>query len=514
MNYNSGEKMLLLLLFILFTFSCEEDGAPKIVRASASFPEPVGVEIPPLQPPSTPGFVSLQLVEDQMLLDVLSIQSNAERLNARYLLACDVLNIGTESLVDVEQGANKFINSISTESRVERVTPIGNTNCAYRIDIDDFGLDGLVTFKGATIPGRLKQGQTLTKWQLLERTDILFVVSQSARNRNLQFQTQSLRPYVFLNSITVTALEGDDLANQNCNVYCELVDQPRAAGAFFASLGVNVQKEYDDESALYEADALSQIAIGKSRGYEILESDNGWIWSSFDSELGNNKDHFETPFKIEAAQAGGVIRSVKVFQQDAAERIYSLDNECLGFRLENAAGLATTVAPATVVNHTKNANARIDVQIRNGDCVGCHKIGPIPFKGQILDHVLSNSSFDAGEKDLARVFSNPVEIGATQLEIQQDYIENCLEPLGISNEKDNLTEAISLPFRAQLNAQKLCSYTFLDTGECLERLEGTDRSSQVFGNILNGGTVSLATFQKGFADFVQEMGIFEDVSIN
>lgn len=505
-------KVVLILLLFVSIFSCEDEKV-EVRAAKADFPKPTQ-PIPPLQPPARTGFVSLSIVEDQMLLDILSIQSNTDRLNTRYLIACDVLNIGTEALVDVEQGANKFINSISTESRVERVTPIGNTNCAFKIDISDYGLDSSVTFRGETIPGRLKKGQRLTKWQMLERTDILFVVSQSARNRNLQFQTQSLRPYVFLNSITVTALEGDDLSSRNCNVYCELVNQPRQAGAFFASLGVNVQKEYDDEAALYEADSLSQIAIGKSRGYEILESDDGWLWSSFDSELGNNKDHFETPFKLEAANAGGINRSNKVFKQDASERIYSLDNECLGFRLENADGLATTVAPATVVNHTKNATARIDVQIRNGDCVGCHKIGPIPFKGQILEHVLSNSSFDAGEKDLARVFSDPVEISAVQLEIQTDYIENCLEPLGISSDKDRLTESISVPFRVQLTAEKLCSYTFLDTPECLKRLEGTDKSSQVFGNVLNGGSVSLATFAKGFPDFVQEMGIFEDVSVN
>ena len=505
----------LILCMFLFNIACKDMNDPKVVRATATqFPDPGNSPLPPIQEPATPGFVSLSLVEDQMLLDVLSIQSNADRLNARYFVACDVLNIGTERLVDVEAGANKFINSISTESRVERVTPIGNTNCAFKIDISDYGLDSLVTFHGDTIPGRLQKGQKLSKWQLLERTDVLFVVSQSARNKNLQFQTQSLRPYVFLNSIAVTALEGDDVANQNCNVYCELVNQPRHVGDFFESLGVNVQDEYDDESALYEADSLSQIAIGKSRGYEILDSDDGWVWSSFDSELGNNKDHFETPFKIEAAQAGGVVRSVKVFKQDASERIYSLDNECLGVRLENAAGLAVTVAPATVVNHSKNATSRIDVQIRNGDCVGCHKIGPIPFKGQILDHVLGNSSFDANEKDLARVFSNPVDIAATQIEIQQDYIENCLEPLGVSTELDNLTESVTLPFRAQLNAQKLCSYTFLDTAECLDRLAGTDKSSQVFGNVLNGGSVSLATFAKGFPDFVEEMGVFEDVSVN
>jgi hypothetical protein len=501
-----------LILIFLVMFGCN-NGEKKIRIEASKFPEPTAA-IPPLQPAPRVGFVSLDIVEDQMLLDVLSIESSTDRLNARYLLACDIYNIGTERLLDVEQGANKFINSISTESRVERVTPIGNTNCAYRIDIDEYGLDSLITYKGKSIPGRLNYGSVLTKWQLLERIDIVFVVSQSARNQNLQFQTQSLRPYVFLNSITVSALEGDDLSERGCNVYCELVDQPRDRAGFFQSLGVNVQQEYNDEAALYEANSLSQIAIGKSRGYEILDSDDGWVWSSFDSVLGGDKDHFETPFKLEAANAGGVVRSDKVFDQDASERIYSLDNECLGVRLENAAGLAVSVAPATVVNHTKNATSRIDVQIRNGDCVGCHKIGPIPFVGQIRNHVLSNSSFNAGEKDLARVFSDPVEIGATQLEIQSDYIENCLDPLGIGSDADQLTESISLPFRVQLNAEKLCSYTFLDTPECLERLRGTDKSSQVYGNVLNGGTVSLATFEKGFAVFVQEMGIFKDVSIN
>lgn len=500
-------KIFLLLLI----FGCK--GESKVIKVGGNFPEPTS-NIPPLRDPPRPGFVSLDLIEDQMLLDVLSIQSQTDRLNSRYLVGCDVYNIGTESLVDVEQGANKFINSISTESRVERVVPIGNTDCAFRIDTDDYGLNELVTYNGDSIPGRLNRGTRLTKWQLLERVDVLFVVSESARNQNLQFQTQSLRPYVFLNSIAVSALEGDDVADRGCNVYCELVNQPRDKASFFSSLGVNVQQEYDDEAALYEANSLSQIAIGKSRGYEILDSDDGWVWSSFDSTLGADKDHFETPFKLEAALASGRRVSNKIFLQDAGERFYSLDNECLGFRLENGAGLAEVVAPATVVNHTKNATARIDVQIRIGDCVGCHKRGPIPFVGQIRDHVLGNSSFNAAEKDIVRVFSDPVQIGATILEIESDYLQNCLEPLGIDSSKDPITESITLPFRAQLGAAKLCSYTFLDTPECLERLRGTDKSSQVFGNILNGGTVSLPTFVNGFPDFVEEMGVFKDVSIN
>ena len=508
---NFGGGMLRLILAFMVIVGC--NGTGKVIRFPQAFPEPTA-SIPPLRELPRPGFVSLDLLEDQMLLDVLSIESSTDRLDTRYLVACDVYNIGTENLVNVEQGANKFINSISTESRVERVTPIGNTDCAFRIDTDDYGLNQIVTFKGKTIPGRINYGTRLTKWQMLERVDVVFVVSESARNQNLQFQTQALRPYVFLNSITVTALEGDDVADNNCNVYCELVNQPRDKSSFFKSLGVDVQKEYNDEAALYEANSLSLIAIGKSRGYEILDSDDGWVWSSFDSDLGANKDHFETPFKLEAALAGGIKRSDKVFFQDAGERFYSLNNECLGLRLENGAGLAATVAPATIVNHTKNATARIDVQIRIGDCVGCHKKGPIPFIGQIRNHVLGNSSFNADEKDLARVFSDPVQIGATILEIEADYIQNCLEPLGIDSANDPLTESITLPFRAQLDAAKLCSYTFLDTPECLERLRGTDKSSQVFGNVLNGGTVSIATFKNGFGVFVDEMGIFKDVSIN
>jgi len=305
-------------------------------------------------------------------------------------------------------------------------------------------------------------------------------------------------------------MEADALSDKGCKVYCTLIEQPLETDLFFASLGVNVQEEYDNESALYEANATSQISLNKSRGYQILETNDGYVFTSFDSSLGDPQNHFENPFVEEMANAGGVQQSENVFEDVAREIFYSLENGLFGVRLE-AGGLAASNAPNDVVVDLKSAD--VDPTIRLGACSNCHNGGFIPFVGQIRDQVNRSSTFSAAEKNLVQIFSNPDSIAATIVRLQSDFSRALVE-LGISPAAQYpINGALIGPFRGQLDANKVCSYTLLDLPECINRLRGTAVSSQVFGNVLGGGTIPLSVFVDGFDTFVEEMLLFQDDSL-
>ena len=484
------EKLILFAL-ALSLLSCQEPS--KKVRVKPYFERPTAV-IPPVIP-SRPGFVNESTLEDTMNLDAQALSSDNLREKTRWVVACDYYNMGYERMDLVLMGANKFFNTISKGLRPAKLTPIGSAQCIYRLNLDDFGISD-------------------ANWELIENVDLVDIESLNIRNENLQFLTQTRKPYIFLSSLVTSVMEGDELSNRNCATYCTIVDQPIQRADFLRKIGVNVQREYDEERALYEANSTSLIANGKTRGYEILQAlaIGGWMFSSFDSDLTNPRDHFETPFNVEPANAGGQRLSDKIYIVEASEIFYSNPAGFYFTRLEDANGRAVTAAPTTIVGNW--LHPLIDQAVRIADCTGCHKEAYIPVTGQLYDHVARSSAFDENEKKITRTFSNPTSFASTSTIIRNEYKAK-LREIGVDpNIDDPIVYNLIKPFRARLTPEKLCSYTLLELDECLARLAGTTVSSQVYGNALNGGTIPLSTFIKGLPVFLREMLIFGNGQIN
>ena len=493
-----GPMRVIALILCVFAASCGPKKESKVIRVGG-FERPTQ-PLPPLKDPPKPGFVTYDFVADQALINAQSLSGgDNERVKTRFLTACHLYNTGVD-VEKIRQGVDKFLNSISLNPLVGRAVPIGNSECTYRINTDDFNLGKVVAF----------EGRYLTKWQLIEQADVLQIDdADNIRIQNLQFLLQTRRPILLIDSVVTTVMEADAIANDG-NVYYAITEQAIDNQQLFNDLGINVQREYDEERALFEGNSTSLIALGKTRGYEILTPPgfDGALISSFDSDQNAPLSHFELPFTPEAAQAGGVLRSDKVFIAAAGERFIANPNGFYRVRLD-ANGKGEVVAPATIVSNTRAAAENIDTQIRLGDCTGCHTVLVIPIKGELYNHVRRSTLFNEDEKNLAKTLADPTRISAKVNELRRRYTASLVS---IDNDPniDSITEYLIFPFRRQLDAGKVCAYTFTPTPTCLQNLAGTTNSSVNFGNVLQNGRIPLQTFQQNFDVFQSEMQIAKD----
>lgn len=484
-----------VLLLAALMFGCAPNNQRVVVEDARQIPQGPVATPPPLDVPDNPETITLDILEDQILLDLNTLSDN-DRLNARYLVACNFYNQGQQNLNDFEAGVNVGINSLSTETQLERVAAIGAGSCIYRIDLDSYGI-------------------SRSEWQSVEGHLLLDFVTESIRGQQIQFLTQALKPYVFASDFFTTTTQADALTVNN-NLYYNLVEQPPLLADFFAHLGVNVQAEFDAEDAVLAGFSQSQIALQKTRSVQCLESDDGFVITTYDSALSDQDSHFLNPFPIEASIAQGVNRSDKIFQFTAQEHIYNLPNGLFGYRLNGASGVAETFAPNDVVINLNATQSGLDPTIFVGSCANCHSvINPmLQFTDQLANHILNQGAFDALEKELADVFFNPSVMEGRLRRVVSEY-QDALRRLGAAEpgDQDSLGKNIITPFRQEMNAAQVAGYFLMPLEIFVQRLRGSNDSSQVFGNLLAGGTVGLGVFSANFAQLVKDVGAYKDTSL-
>lgn len=480
------------LLAVALLVGCgPNNGGQKVYESDRPAPpvpsQPIPVP-PPQLPDVKPNFVSLQTAGDMMLVD-LGTLNDQERQNTRYMVACNEYNAGDKNMDKYIGATNKFVNSISTETRLSPVVPIGIAQCIFRIDLRDYGI-------------------TPAEWTQLENLLLIDFIDESIRGQQIRFLTGTNKPYVFVSDAAITSLNADALTQNG--LYYELIEQPFELVDFFTSLGVNEQQEFDDEEATLAAFSRSQIALGKTRMVQALESDDGYVITSFDSDLNDQDNHFENPFPITAANAQGVQRSQNVFAVNAQEHIYHLKNGMLGFRLNGAAGTLELEAPNSVVLNYDASGQSLDPTIYIGSCYACHSGTPmIPFTDQLGAHI-ENSGFDALEKDLGRVFFNATKMDARLQETNRIY-RDALDLVGAPETSDSIHQNLIYNLRREQTADQVAGLLMMPEDVFLNRLRGSQISSQIFGNLLNrGGSVGLADLNANFGQLVLDVGAYKD----
>ena len=476
-------KHIFILFFIL---SCEQKNKTIIERVIPSNP----VDVPPAKIPDEIGFVDVDILESAILLDLNTLNDN-DRLNARYLISCDEFNQGNFNKKQINWAQNKLLNSISSESSVSKAKQLDNVPCVARFDIEDFGITR-------------NQINAIASQFLLLRIDSL-----TTRFQQIQFLTQSLNPYFFTHDFSVTTLGADDLTKEN-NIYYTLIDQPFGLDDFFDSLGVNVQNEADAERLIMTAiGSSSQIALQKSRGVQIAEADELFVMTTYDSSLENQDDHFTNPFTVEIANAQGVRRTNKIFTDNAQEHLYFLKNGFLAGRLNGAGGNAEFEAPNTVVINTAAASRQLSPTIHIGSCIGCHTQPFIRYNDQLENHLKTSANFDANERNLGQVFFSQ-ERTEEAAELMNEAYQDALKKIGAQGNVDWVHEKLIFPLRVEQTAERVCGMLLLPLDECLNRIRGSAVSGGVFGNLLNGGKVSLPVLSENFRQLVIDVQAFED----
>ena len=455
---------------------------------------------PPLEP-ERPNFLNFDQLEQYALNDLNSL-NESDRLNTRYLLGCNFYNSGDKDLSFEAAGVNKGINSISNERLLTSAVSIDPTNCIWRVDISEFGV-------------------TRSLWRDFERFNLVQFISQSTRGTTLRFLTQSNQPLVFSSSFFTTVLGADQLSVNN-GLYYKFLRQPANNGDFFRdTLGIDLNREIQDENILCAGGGNSRIALGKTRGICIVRSNNGFAMFTSDTSTNNPDSILANPFIFEIANVGGRLNTDKIFNFAALEVIYSLSNGLVtGYRLSNSGqgipsilgGTAETIAPTNIVIDTEQSSIGFTPDITLGSCSNCHhQTAAIQFQDQVFRQVIGTGGFNAVEKDLAETFFRN---DAFQAEIQNVNRQHsqALQEIGVSTlTQDPLVTGLIQPLRRELDVSTVASYTFLPVDEFKIRLNGTNDSKIIFGSLLNeGGTVQFADFAANYSLLIEELLLFRD----
>ncbi len=472
---------VIIAFLTVISFGCSRE-TPDIPEPRVVYSEP-DKPIPPARPVPRPGFVNLDLLEDTQLFD-LQTREATERLNTRYLIGCDRHNLG-EDLNEFEQGVNLAINRISPERFLKRVQPIGQADCVYRIDIRDFGI-------------------TRFEWEIIAANAILKFETQSVRGATLKFLTQAAQPYMFAADFSCVISECDNVVNVNGDIYYDLIDVPNNLDGFYRAQGVIVQREADQERLVQVGFSNSLISLSKDRLVQLVESDFGVCAQTFDTAQ-NGDQLFVNSFTKELINARGQLNSDKLFKHNASETICTGLNGLPIYFLSDANGVGVGFAPTNIVVNNRTPNRSPEINL--GDCGNCHYPQVmLAVSDTLQSHILSNSAYDDKEKDLANTYIRIDKMNARMAEANLRN-ELALTELGVFALRDPVQNNV-LNIRDQATADIVASYTLIPTTRFLTLLRGTEVSSQVFGNLLNGGTVNVATLKEGFPDLVRELNLF------
>jgi hypothetical protein len=488
-------KLTYVILFALFLPGCLGPGQETRERIKAPRFELPGETPPPVGPPPRPGFVTFDAFEDRLTLDAQAL-SDEDANNAFYLVGCDRANIN-EELADYKKGVDKGINSLSTEVFIEPSIKIGNADCIFRIDQTDYGLSNDELIKVAA-------------------RNPLNVISDTTRGDTLKFYLQKETTWAYADAFFLTAYEGDQLTNANCDTYCDIVEQEILFQDFLADEGINLQLEFDLGRAQCGGSNQSPIALGKSRLFCHVEGDNGWFSIAYDSSLAAPDSIQENPFTIEAVLSDPdlgpyrTLRSDKVFAFQAQEIIGTLRNGLQLFRLQGNDRVAASAAPADVVQNTQAVNAGLEGVIRLAACQGCHAAGPEGYRDELNPHINQRSNFNEEEKLLANVFYRDALIQQALNEIK-DRHRRALAQLDIdSSRPDPFNGRLLVPLRNFVSAPEAAAKLFLTPAQYQACLAGSQLAAQTLGAHLTGGSTSLQVFADSFDDVIRECNLFRD----
>lgn len=492
---NSISSVLLLIAFIS---ACSSQKKVSAGPPAVQLPPPKGVpeelpndNTPPLKP-GIPGFVRFDQQEDAMLQAVNSL-SEQDRLQTRFIICSDQFNAdGIDAVKPCKDGVTKALNSISQDVDLHDPITIGPASSIVQINLRDFGL-------------------TPSKWRLIENADPFKFTSETVRGRTLQFLTQTMRPMINGHVFAETAL---------IKAYYGLQEVPESFIALQQQLGVDLQKSFDVRDPELIVYGMNESVITSNRQFRmVIRADGrfGPLWCTedindvqvapvaIDGQLINQKNLLEAPFPKEA-------RSKKAYVDDAGECIFVKPNKMLGFALFNSAGLRQDFAPTNIVQDTASASRGLSGTIQNSrSCYRCHASGFIPVKDSIGPHIASNTSFNALDKQLGRLFFRSAAVGQAFFKDDNDRFQKAQLDLGIANPTEDPINNLTDKLRLEQDAKQVAGLLGITEDELKIGLQSSTNASAILGSLLQPtGKVNFQALIDGLPVLIVEMNLFKD----
>ena len=424
---------------------------------------------------------SLNDIETEILRD-LNLLNVFQANQARQLIVSHRFNAGASALSLLDHGAaiNKALNSLSSSNRIIPPTTIDKDKTIYRFFLNDYGLNA-------------------SDWN-----NILFVnkfdfVSNTQLGNQIKVITGVDQPWLHADNFINIALGKPE-------VYASLMRTPPTIDELNAFLEIDVYEEAENFNLRYIGFNGSVISLQKNRLLVRAQNKDGdkYLWTTYDTNLDFvfNKNLFAFPLLYDFKEAE------KIFNFDASEVIYTLDNGLQGYALYGNDGNIAFEAPPDIVRNVESTFSPI---IKVGmDCFLCHSKGLVPAVDMIRAHVEANGSeFSAGDKTIIdAVYKNDITNKALfQADIASYSI--AAEKVGNGLEEDTINLFVD-ELRKDLNIVQVASFVFLSVDEFDAELKRSAVLKAQIGQLLTGGTITLVQFQESFPDIIIELRLGED----
>ena len=420
-----------------------------------------------------PGRRNLADIEREILADLTRLQPQ-DRLITRYLVSEDAFRLQLDE-AGWNQGIQKQANSLSLESVIRRAEPINKLSTVYRIKLDDFGQDR-------------------DDWDLIERFDTINFESFTSEGLLIKFLTQTEKPWFHASNWA--------FITNKAPVYYNILEVPKTLDEFFklGFVNVNIEDEIKNLRARFVGFNGSPITIQKNRLIVRYESQEGYLWQTYDvfdlNKAENNLFNFPL---LEVGKAQ--------YEFDASEIIVTMPNGLQLYALFNAAGGREDFAPTNLVfdSSAGQPNGGLDPQIDNAlDCHRCHKSGLLQINDQVKDHVRRN----AGQFDIDDVqFVEFLYTENSSALFQRDnsfYLEQ-LQKAGNDGSIDTVNLMVD-HLRTDYDLAKLAAFLFVKEEQLKACLTQSGVLQGEIGQLITGGTISLEQLENSIQNIFDECG--------
>lgn len=302
--------------------------------------------------------------EDMVSLMVsdLDKQRPQRRATTRYLTLTHLTNICVDpaAMKVYQQGAVKFLNSLSRSSDVVKLETVDPEGSILRFNLLDLG------------------------WKAADWDNVIAVypygaVPDNEFSRTLASGAGTPMPYVRADWFVFTASQPP--------LYDVLLRLPNTFQQLAREQGIDVEgniRNFVAQRAAFQRSGVSQ----NNRLIERHPSRSGFFWTSYD--FAGNRDH-QSLFSFPLGPSGP-----NAFHHDGGETIFSLPNGFQAYYLNTAKGDRLDKGPTAIVRDP----SRKDFAVTNGiSCMGCHDQGMRKAKDEVRELVLKGRAFPKDVRD-------------------------------------------------------------------------------------------------------------------
>lgn len=302
--------------------------------------------------------------EDMVSLMVsdLDKQRPQRRATTRYLTLTHLANICVDpaAMKVYQQGAVKFLNSLSRSSDVVKLETVDSEGSILRFNLLDLG------------------------WKAADWDNVIAAYPYNAApdnefSRTLASGAGTPIPYVRADWFVFTASQPP--------LYDVLLRLPNTFQQLAREQGIDVEgniRNFVAQRAAFQRSGVSQ----NNRLIERHPSRSGFFWTSYD--FAGNRDR-QSLFSFPLGPTGP-----DAFHHDGGETIFSLPNGFQAYYLNTAKGDRLDKGPTAIVRDP----SRKDFAVTNGiSCMGCHDQGMRKAKDEVRELVLKGRIFPKDVRD-------------------------------------------------------------------------------------------------------------------